>query len=305
MQRLTSPQLALIGTTASGKSSLALELAEKYAGIILSLDSLSIYRHIDIASAKPTAEERNRVPHLGIDILNPDEIFDVTRYQVLYREALQRAREKNVPLFIVGGSSFYLKILLEGISPLPSIDPEVSQKVNELLKDLDKAYRLLRKRAPRYAESISSGDRYRIEKGLLILLQSGQDPRDYFATHSPQPIIEAPLPLLEIVHDREVLRQRISLRTDTMLHSGLVDEVAWLESVYGRAPNAMKAIGIKEVLDYLDGRYGYDQMREKIIINTARLAKRQSTFNRSQFSEVFRGDIPSVRSKIEDLLTQT
>jgi tRNA dimethylallyltransferase len=174
--------------------------------------------------------------------------------------------------------------------------------VASLLRDPGEAHRLLSESAPDYATSIAPGDRYRVEKALLIHLQTGEDPRDYFRRNPPLPVIREPLPLFEILHDRATLRKRIALRTEQMLRSGLVDEVAALEARYGRSPNPMKAIGIKEVLDYFDGRLSYDEMREKIIIHTARLAKRQRTFNEGQFDLVVRGDAKFLEREIEKIL---
>ncbi len=298
MTEQTAPQLALIGSTASGKSALALETAARFGAIILSLDSLSIYRQIDIASAKPSPAERGEIPHFGIDLIRPDEPFDVLQFVDLYREARRESVKRKAPLIIVGGSSFYLKILLEGISPLPPIDEEIRNKVNGLISDLPKAYTILRDIDPEYADTLAPSDRYRIEKALLISLSTGQGPSGYFRDHPPLPVIEEPLPMYEILTEREVLRKRIAQRTDRMLSEGLVDEVLFLESTYGRRPSPMKAIGIREVLDYLDGMYDYAQMREKIITHTARLAKRQRTFNQSQFNHVIRGDIEELRKKI-------
>jgi len=282
------PTLAILGSTASGKSALALELAKKYNGVILSIDSLALYRHIDIASAKPSPDELRAVPHYGIDILEPDQSFNVMQYAELYREALEHARRLKGPLFLVGGSSFYLKTLLDGISPLPEIDDEIRHKVASWIQKPDKAYRELTSIAPRTAHTLASNDRYRIEKSLLIALATGREPIEYFAEHPPRPLIDPP-PLFELVLERHQLRHRIKERTRQMLEQGLVDEVAFLESRYGRAPQSMKAIGIVEVLDYFDGRYGYKEMEEKIITHTARLAKRQRTFNQHQFTEIVRG----------------
>jgi tRNA dimethylallyltransferase len=302
MQNSPLSQLALIGPTASGKSALALELAETFDGIILSLDSLALYREIDIASAKPTPEERGTIPHHGIDLIDPDQPFDVMHFARLYREAAREAIRKRRPLFIVGGSSFYLKTLLNGISPLPPISPAVRREVDNLLRDPKRARARLEQEAPDFAKRIAASDTYRTEKALLILLQTGMDPVDYFRRHPPVPVIDTPLPIFEIIRAREQLRKRIVRRTDTMLHNGLIDEVSGLEFRYGRAPNAMKAIGIVEVLAYLDGRYSRKEMREKIITHTARLAKRQTTFNRSQFIEVSRGEKEELKAEIVSLL---
>lgn len=298
MQKPVPSQIAIIGPTACGKSALALELAGEFDGIILSLDSLALYREIDIASAKPTPEERGAIPHYGIDLIDPDRPFDVTRFADLYREVAAEAERSGRPLIIVGGSSFYLKILLEGLSPLPSIDRSVRRRVDALLARPDEARALLTERAPLFARRLAPSDRYRMEKGLLILLQTGRDPEEYFRDNPPKPVIDAPLPLYEITMPRERLRDRIIRRTDAMLRMGLIDEVTGLEYRYGRAPQSMKAIGIVEVLAYLDGRLDLRQMREKIITNTARLAKRQSTFNRSQFVDVCREDKEKLKEKI-------
>ncbi|WP_456430066.1 tRNA (adenosine(37)-N6)-dimethylallyltransferase MiaA [Nitratifractor sp.] len=297
----TLREIALIGSTASGKSSLALELARNHHGIILSLDSLALYREIDIASAKPTKDERGEIPHYGIDLLSPSENFNVTKFLTLYQESSQRSLKENRPLIIVGGSSFYLKMLIEGISPLPPLSGEKRSALNSLLDDLSQAHKYLSNIDPLYSAKISSKDRYRIEKGLQVYFSTGIPPSQHFALHPPQSPLQNSMPIFEIRRSRSELRQRISLRTKKMFDQGLIDEVAGLEYRYGRSPNAMKAIGIREVLDYFDGRINRKGLEEKIVINTARLAKRQETFNRSQFRNVIRGDIDTIRKKIVSL----
>jgi len=291
-------QIALIGATGSGKSAMALEIASKYNGIILSLDSLAIYRKINIASAKPSPEELTEIPHYGINILEPDEPFNVTCFTDLYRRAKEHALKYGCPLLVVGGSSFYLKVLLNGISPLPDISETVRERAKTLLDDLPGAYSLLRRKAPNFSKALKPTDRYRIEKGLLILLQTGEDPLAYFEKHPPLPVISEPMPVFEISLERAVLRKKIERRTDGMLDAGLLDEISALEYTYGRSPNSMKAIGIVEVLAYFDGLYDYQTMRQKIITNTARLAKRQQTFNRSQFEGVIRDTPLPLEKKI-------
>jgi tRNA dimethylallyltransferase len=288
-------QLAVIGPTASGKTALAVDIAEKYGGAVLSLDSLSIYREIDIVSAKPTAEERRGIAHFGIDVIRPDEHFDVTLFAKLYEEARSFCIAHQKPLVIVGGTSFYLKTLIEGISPKPPLDTKSTQRLEAMMHDLDEAYALLRRIDASYAERIAPSDRYRIQKGLEIYFASGSTPTAWFATHPPEPIVKEALPIYEIVWERDILRQRIRQRTKDMLENGLIDEIAYLEAMYTRKPNCMKAIGIKETLDYLDGRIDKATLIDKISVNTARLAKRQSTFNRTQFNDVVRGDIDTLK----------
>jgi len=291
-------QFCIIGPTASGKSALALAYAHRHQGIILSLDSLSLYRGIDIASAKPTLQERGTIPHFGIDVLTPDVAFDVTHFIALYRRAHAQSLAAGNPLIIVGGTGFYLKMLLEGISPLPSLPPDTERRVAVSMEDLESAYQYLHSVDPDYARTLASSDRYRIEKALEIFYGTGMPPSVYFRAYPPQPVITDTLPIYEIAVERSVLRQRITQRTDSMLSSGLIDEVCGLERRYTRSPNAMKAIGIKEVLAYLDGHYTREEMREKIITNTARLAKRQVTFNRSQFQTGRRGSLEELEREL-------
>ncbi len=283
-------QLAIIGPTASGKTSLAIRTAQRLDAHILSLDSLSVYKEIDIVSAKPTKEERGKIIHFGIDHLSPDEDFDVTLFTHLYKQVRQQCIKEKKKLVIVGGTSFYLKILLEGISQRPPLLERHKEQVSLWMQDLTSAYTMLNKIAPLHMQTIEPSDRYRIEKALEVYAVTGESPDRYFAAHPPKPVITEPLPLHEIVWEREKLRERIRQRTEAMLKSGLIDEIIMLERRYTRAPNCMKAIGIKETLMYLDGIYDKKTLTEKITINTGRLAKRQETFNRSQFEHVIKGD---------------
>ena len=292
-----SDQTAIIGPTASGKSSLAIDVAKRHNGIILSLDSLSVYKEIDIASAKPAPSERKDIKHYGIDILYPDEHFDVTDFADIYMWARKEAQKSGKKLIITGGTGFYLKILMEGISPLPEISDDIRSRVEDMILDTKKAYEFLSKIDPDHASGIKSADRYRIEKALSIYYSTGIVPSIYFDRNPPKPIIAGELNIYEITTDKDELRKRIISRTDQMLSSGLVDEVCMLERRYGRKPTPMKAIGIKEVLAYLDGVYDHDQMREKIITHTARLAKRQRTFNKSQFKNTISGNLEKLRLK--------
>ncbi len=291
-------QLAIIGPTASGKTALALELASRHNGVILSLDSLALYRQIDIASAKPTPQERGDIPHFGIDLVDPDMLFDVVTFIDEYRLAAADALRRDVLLIIVGGSGFYLKTLLEGISPLPETTEAHRRHIKTLMDDLPLAYEHLRGIDPDFAVKITPADRYRIEKGLRIYYASGETPGRWYAQHPPRPIIEGPLPIYEITVERSLLRERIRLRTQKMLREGLIDEVCMLERTYTRAPHPMKAIGIKETLEYLDGRYDQTQLREAIITHTAQLAKRQVTFNKSQLGKTVRGTLPDLRKQL-------
>jgi len=278
-------QIALIGPTASGKSSLAIELAKQNNAYILSLDSLAIYKEINIASAKPSIEERQGVKHFGIDTIFPNEPFDVTTFIKLYHSAKEEALKEKKNLIIVGGTSFYLNILLQGISKLPPISKQAKQKSNDLLQNVEEAHKFLYNLDKEYLQTITVHDRYRLEKMLNLYFETNMTPSDYFQANPPKSTIGEKPPIYEITVDRDTLRKRITRRTSQMLKAGLIDEVFYLEKNYTRKPNAMRSIGIKEVLNYLDGHYTKFEMKSKIITHTGQLAKRQRTFNSSKFTD--------------------
>ena len=284
-------QLALIGSTASGKTALSIKVAQQMNAHILSLDSLSIYKEIDIVSAKPTLEERAGIKHFGIDYLYPDENFDVATFVKLYHEVYALCQKEMKNLVIVGGTSFYLKMLIDGISDVPTISNETKEKASLHLKDLASTYEWLYCLDRDYMMHIKPNDSYRIEKALHLYLETSLTPTVYFKQYPPKPTISAPLPIYQIIWDRETLRKRIALRTKMMLEDGLIDEICMLEKKYSRKPHCMKSIGIKETLAYLDGIYDRQMLIEKITTNTARLAKRQTTFNQSQFNNVIKGSV--------------
>jgi len=278
-------QLAIIGPTASGKSDLAIKIALQSNAYILSIDSLSIYKEIDIVSAKPSAEELSQVKHFGINVLKPDEYFSVDIFISLYKDLVKKCKEDKKNLVIVGGTSFYLKSLMQGLSTLPPISKEIKEKVNKQLKDLTACYEMLVQEDASYMKNIDKNDSYRIEKALLIYEASGLTPTKWFELNPPQAVIEN-LAIYNIDVSRDTIRQRIKKRTSAMLEMGLIDEVCFLEKKYSRLPHSMSSIGIVEVLDFLDGKITKDEMCELISIHTAQLAKRQQTFNKTQFDDI-------------------
>ncbi|MDX9813956.1 MAG: tRNA (adenosine(37)-N6)-dimethylallyltransferase MiaA [Sulfurimonas sp.] len=276
-------KFALIGSTASGKSDLAIDLAKKIDAYILSIDSLSIYKEVDIVSAKPSKDELKIIKHFGIDEYFIDEYFSVEVFINLYKNVVARCKEDGKNLIIVGGTSFYLKSLLSGLSPLPTI----TQKVVDEYKNIGykRAYELLFLKDAAYMSAISSSDKYRIEKAMLIYLASGLSPSEYFRLNPPKPIVDE-LDIFNIEVTRDELKNRIEKRTKKMFESGLLDEVSFLEQKYTRKPNAMNSIGIVEALEYLDSKVSLDEMIQNISTHTLQLAKRQQTFNKTQFEGV-------------------
>lgn len=289
-------QIAIIAPTASGKTALSIELAHKTNSVILSLDSLAIYKEIDIASAKPTLKERDGIMHFGIDEIYPNEKFDVMKFIDLYYHTKEYAKKHDKSIIIVGGTGFYLKALIDGISEIPVIDNEIHAKVMHILSDTQDAYNELLNIDSDFAKTIKSNDKYRIEKALCLYYQTNQKPSIYYELHKPKPII-SDLDIYEIEWGVEELRKRIALRTQIMIQDGIIDETIMLEKKYARAIPPMGSIGIKETLDYLDGKLNKEQLADKIITATAGLAKRQRTFNKGQFKNVHKGNLEYLRNK--------
>ena len=283
-------ELAIIGTTASGKTALSLEIANKTNSIILSLDSLCVYKEIDIASAKPTKIERGDIVHFGIDEVFPNEKFDVIEFLNLYKNAKEYAEKNMKNLIIVGGTGFYLKALVDGISDGLKENTNLDMSLND-------TYNLLYSLDKEYMQKIEPKDKYRVEKAYSIYKQSGLTPSEYFLKN-PKIALSPNLPIFEILWEKDELINRISLRTKQMIKAGLIDETIYLEKKYTRAPNCMSSIGIVETLEYLDGKISKQELEDKIIQNTLKLAKRQNTFNKGQFTNRVSNIIPSLNSEI-------
>ncbi|NCB13212.1 MAG: tRNA (adenosine(37)-N6)-dimethylallyltransferase MiaA [Erysipelotrichia bacterium] len=283
-------ELAIIGSTASGKTALSLELANKTNSIILSLDSLCVYKEIDIVSAKPTLQERGDIVHFGIDEVFPNEEFDVIKFIELYKKSKEYAIQNDKNLIIVGGTGFYLKALIDGLSQ------GVESKIKLDISSLD-AYDLLYNLDKDYMQKIEKNDKYRIEKAYAIYKQTNLTPSEYFE-RNPKIGIAKDLKIFEILWDKEELKKRIALRTNIMLNSGLIDEIIYLEKKYTRAPNCMSSIGVIETLEYLDGKISKKELEEKICLNTTKLAKRQNTFNKGQFLNKTSNIIENLNSDI-------
>lgn len=283
-------EIAIIGSTASGKTALSLEIALKTNSIILSLDSLCVYKEIEIASAKPSREERGDIIHFGIDEVYPNEEFDVIKFIEFYKKAKDYAIKNHKNLIIVGGTGFYLKALIDGLSQ--GVDSKTKLDISPL-----EAYELLYSIDKKYMQKIEKNDRYRIEKAYSIYKQTGLSPTSYFE-QNPKIALAKDLKIFEILWDKEELKNRISQRTKIMINSGIIDEVIFLEKKYTREPNCMSSIGIIETLEYLDGKLTKQELEEKISANTAKLAKRQNTFNKSQFLEKTSNIIENLNSDI-------
>ena len=265
-------ELAIIGTTASGKSDLAIKVAREFNAVILSLDSLCLYKEIDIASAKPNKDELELISHFGVDLVMPDMDFCVGDFIDEYKKAKLYAQQNNSMLIITGGSGFYLKSMLSGLSP--KIEPlkiEISDdEIWDLAVEIDKEF----------CAKFSKNDKFRLHKWYQIYTQTNEIPTQWLRLNTGEPMIKN-LTIYELVWDKFELIERIKTRTKNMLENGLIDEARYLFGRYDSALKPLNSIGLKEAKDYLDGKINLNELNDLITIHTTQLAKRQRTFNKS------------------------
>ncbi|NDJ27271.1 tRNA (adenosine(37)-N6)-dimethylallyltransferase MiaA [Campylobacter sp. MIT 12-8780] len=261
-------EFALIGCTACGKSELASRLAAEFNAFILSLDSLCVYKEINIASAKP--DDTQCINYFGINLLSVDEAFNVALFFKEYKRAKNAALKANKPLIIVGGTSFYLKALMSGLSK------EVPALLHYEL-DNEAIYALV-KRIDKKAK-IEKNDTYRLRKWLDIYEFSKEVPSE-FLKRTLKPALIKKLDIFELVCDKELLRQRIAKRTKAMLEKGLLEEARYLFMHFDTSLKPLNSIGLKECKAYLDGEISLHELETLITTHTAQLAKRQRTFNK-------------------------
>ncbi len=261
---------------------------------IFSLDSLSIYKDINIASAKPSLKERKNIKHYALDHLNIDEKNNAQLFKTLLEDAI-RVSSKEI-LLIVGGSSFYLKSILEGLSDTPKISGEEVVKI-ERESTLANPYAFLKSIDPTIAFKIHPNDTYRIHKALEIFYATHTPPSEYFKANPKKPFEHA-ISLFALSIEKSALHNNIKQRTKNMLHSGLIEEIKALYIKYPKDSQPFKAIGVKESILFLEKQLTLKELEEAIISNTIKLAKRQNTFNKTQFNNLYAGSVKEVRHAI-------
>lgn len=272
--------LYLTGATASGKSKLALELAALLNGEIITVDSMQVYRAMDIGTDKPSLEERRRVPHHLVDILEIHESFDAGAFikhaQAARDEILKRGK---TPIFC-GGTGMYLKAWLQGLLDIPAAPIALREKLAAM--SLEVLREKLRTVAPQDYEKIDIQNRRRVERALEIYLMSGQESTQK-KTQWREPRSENPFCII-LQRDKDSLRERIHLRVDEMFRRGLVEETeSLLRLGLEKNRTAMQAIGYRQVAAYLRGEGGtLAETIEEVKTRTRQFAKRQRTWFRSQ-----------------------
>jgi len=277
------PVIAIMGPTASGKTGLALDIAAKVESEVISVDSALVYKGMDIGTAKPTQEEQAGVVHHLIDIIDPAQSYSVSQFvndtNALIGDILARGK---VPI-LAGGTMMYFNALINGISPLPKSDEKIRDEITQQAQRLgwSKLHDELRGVDPISGERIHPNDPQRITRALEVYRSTGKT-----LTHWQQQEGEkCPYNIAQFAiapADRAVLHERIATRFDLMLEQGFENEVVKLyerSDLHEDLPS-IRSVGYRQMWQYLDGQLSYAEMRERGIIATRRLAKRQLTWLR-------------------------
>ncbi|MEB3175390.1 MAG: tRNA (adenosine(37)-N6)-dimethylallyltransferase MiaA [Cyanobacteriota bacterium] len=268
-----APLIVILGATASGKSRLALNLAQRLNRPILGADSRQIYRGFDIGTAKPSQEEQAQVPHYLIDICEPTETLTLAQYQAQANTLIQRL---GLPLILVGGTGLYIKAVADGlIIPPVAPQPQLRQALTHLGQP--HCYQLLQQVDPQAAKKIQPADQTRTLRALEVYYVTGR-PISQQQGQAPPPF---PVVKLGLAWAPEVLAQRIEARTQSMIEQGLVEEVKQLEATYGADLPLLKTLGYAEIQAYLRGEYSLTEAIQAISLHTRQFAKRQRTWFRA------------------------
>ncbi len=284
---LVDRAMVITGATATGKSAVAVELAEQLNAEILSLDSIAVYRGMDIGTAKPEAEDRRRVPHHLIDLVEPVEEFSVARYLRAAHHAIAEIQERGAQPIFVGGTPMFLKAVVRGFDPGPPADWEFRQAVEDDVAQhgLEALYERLKQVDPLAAHQIAATDKRRMIRALEVARQTGL-PLSHRQTHFVQSRPAEQCHVFAIKWPRDQLHERINHRVHSMFDRGLVDEVRGLLAKHGSlSRTACQAVGYREVIDWIEKGGDLADTIEAVAAHTRQLARRQETWFRS-FSEV-------------------
>ncbi|HEY4161283.1 MAG TPA: tRNA (adenosine(37)-N6)-dimethylallyltransferase MiaA [Candidatus Saccharimonadales bacterium] len=279
------PLVAIVGETASGKSALAMDLAEQFDGELVCADSWTVYRGFDIGTAKPTLEDRAKIPHHLLDVADPAEGFSAAVFQRLAQEAIVDILARGKLPIMVGGTGLYIDSVLYDYSFLPPSDPALRTELNALSLDelLARADEL---------ELDTSGIDLRNKRRVIRLIENN-------GVRPGRREMRGNTMLLGMAVERENLQQRITARVDAMFTAGLEAEVQALAKQYSWGAEAMKGIGYREWYEYFAGAQTRDETRARIIKSSMDLAKRQRTWFKRNDSIQWVSD----RSNAVDLLT--
>ena len=279
------PAIFLMGPTASGKTALALELVDRYPCDIISVDSALIYKDMDIGTAKPDADMQARAPHRLINLIDPSEAYSAATFRKdALREMADITAAGRIPL-LVGGTMMYFKFLRDDSATLPEADETIRQQLLEdgLRDGWPAMHARLAEVDPQSAERLAPMDSQRIQRALEVYLVSGKTLTQHWAEQQSEPLPYQVVNLAVCPPERKRLHERIEQRFHDMLAQDFVSEVQRLRERGDLNKNmpSIRCVGYRQVWDYLDGEYGYDDMVAKGVAATRQLAKRQITWLRS------------------------
>jgi len=280
------PVVVVTGPTGSGKSSLAIELADRFEGEIVNADSMQVFRYMDIGTAKPSADDRMRVPHHLLDVVNPDEAYSAGRYAEEARAAAQAIHARDRVVFLTGGTGLYIRAFLDGLIKTENVDPALRKRLEDEQAraaeegDPDRLHRRLCEYDAEAAAKIHPNDVRRTVRALEILEQSGERASSVREAHGFR---DRPYRVLHLSIDpgRETLIERIEARAEAMIKAGLLREVRGLrDRGYGAELNPMQAIGYRHIQPVVDGADTLANALEAIKLDTRRFARRQRAWIR-------------------------
>jgi tRNA dimethylallyltransferase len=281
------PVIVVTGPTASGKTSLAIELAQRFEGEIINADSMQVFRYMDIGTAKPSPAERALVPHHLFDVADPDESYSAGRYAREAREAAASIHARGHVVFLTGGTGLYIRAFLEGLVETGRADPQLRERLEQAQAraagegDPQRLHRRLAELDPEAAGRIHPNDVRRTLRALEILEQSGELASQVRAAHG---FADRPFRVLHLAIDpgREELRRRIARRCEAMVEAGLLREARELrERGYGPELRPMQAIGYRHIQPVVDGSDTLVNAVEAMKVDTRRFARRQRTWLRA------------------------
>ncbi|MCW5559139.1 MAG: tRNA (adenosine(37)-N6)-dimethylallyltransferase MiaA [Verrucomicrobiae bacterium] len=278
--RARLPPVLLAGPTAVGKSAVALQLTERLGGEIVSVDSMQVYRGLDLGTAKPSPEERARVPHHGVDVVDLSESFDAARFVAMANAAIGAIQSRGRVPILCGGTGLYFNAWLGGLGEAPAPDPALRMAIEALTTAA--LVEELARQDPVTLEEMDLQNRRRLVRAVEVIRLTGR-PFSQQRARWPDPAPALAGRSFGLIRDREDLVGRMDARVEAMFRSGLVDEVRALIPK-GLASNrtASQAIGYRQVLEHLEGPRSLIETREIVKIRTRQFAKRQLTWFRGQ-----------------------
>jgi tRNA dimethylallyltransferase len=277
---MSSPLILVLGVTASGKGSLAFELARTLGGEIVSIDSMKVYRRMDIGTAKPAAEKRRQIPYHLLDVVEPSESFSVDRFLDLANETIDAILARGKAVVAVGGTALYIKTLLFGLFDGPGEDPQIRRRLRDrfVAEGGTVLHEQLRSVDPEAAARIHPNDQRRIVRALEVHELTGR-PISSFQQQFASDRMLRDWTILGLRRDKTVESRRIKLRVMRMIDQGLADEVrSLLAEDRPLSQQARAAIGYAEIIEHIEGRMTLEDAVEKIKVNTRKLAKAQRTW---------------------------